>query len=317
MNDLARRGVPFLFIIDFEQQQPIILPLEEAARRGIYYNINGQTNWRKAPLRLAGPIRNKYPVSFAEYEAAFRYVQREIKAGNSYLVNLTFPTRIDLSASLEDIFRASPAPYKLLQRDERVVFSPECFVRIEEGHIYTFPMKGTIDANLPNADQRILEDPKEKAEHYTIVDLLRNDLNAVSNRVEVEDFRYLDRINTSGKDLLQVSSRIVGRLEAGYETRIGEIIQRLLPAGSISGAPKDKTVEIIQHAEPGPRGYYTGIFGYYDKGRLDSGVLIRYIERQDKDYYFRSGGGITASSEARKEYQELIDKVYVPVDRND
>jgi len=106
-------------------------------------------------------------------------------------------------------------------------------------------------------------------------------------------------------------------LEGGYETRIGEIIQRLLPAGSISGAPKDKTVEIIQNAESGLRGYYTGIFGYYDNGRLDSGIMIRYIERQGKDYYFRSGGGITASSVAEKEYQELIDKVYVPVDRND
>jgi len=317
MNDLARRGVPFLFIIDFEQQKPIILPLEEAARHGIYFNIKGLTNWQKAPLRLAGPIQNKYPPPFAEYEAAFHYVRGEIKAGNSYLVNLTFPTRIDLAASPEAIFRASPAPYKLLYRDELVVFSPECFVRIDQGNIYTFPMKGTIDANLPNAAQMIMEDPKERAEHYTIVDLLRNDLNTIAVNIEVEDFRYLDRINTSGKDLLQVSSRIVGRLEGGYETRIGEIIQRLLPAGSISGAPKDKTVEIIQNAESGLRGYYTGIFGYYDNGRLDSGIMIRYIERQGKDYYFRSGGGITASSVAEKEYQELIDKVYVPVDRND
>ncbi|MGB0839612.1 MAG: chorismate-binding protein, partial [Chitinophagales bacterium] len=103
---------------------------------------------------------------------------------------------------------------------------------------------------------------------------------------------------------------------SNYGDTIGELIMRLLPAGSISGAPKPKTVEIIKTAEGYKRGYYTGIFGYYDNGRLESGVMIRFIEAINGQLYFKSGGGITYDSDPKKEYQELIDKVYVPIDRN-
>ncbi len=87
----------------------------------------------------------------------------------------------------------------------------------------------------------------------------------------------------------------------------------MLPAGSISGAPKQKTVEIIQRAEICPRGYYTGIFGIYSSDELISAVNIRYIEKKDKEFFFRSGGGITAFSNVNDEYKELIQKVYVPI----
>ena len=87
----------------------------------------------------------------------------------------------------------------------------------------------------------------------------------------------------------------------------------LLPAGSISGAPKQKTVEIIQEAESGPRGFYTGVFGYYDGKALDSGVMIRFIEKENDTFYYRSGGGITSKSDLESEYKELIQKIYVPI----
>jgi len=87
----------------------------------------------------------------------------------------------------------------------------------------------------------------------------------------------------------------------------------LLPAGSVSGAPKPKTITIIAQAEQEKRGYYTGIFGYFDGTKLDSGVMIRFIEQADNQLYYRSGGGITTQSDAQTEYQEAIDKVYVPV----
>ncbi|OGU77880.1 MAG: hypothetical protein A2279_07140 [Stygiobacter sp. RIFOXYA12_FULL_38_9] len=86
----------------------------------------------------------------------------------------------------------------------------------------------------------------------------------------------------------------------------------MLPAGSISGAPKKKTVEIIQNAEKLERGYYTGVFGYYDGNNLDSAVMIRFIEQTAEGLVYRSGGGITFMSDVNSEYQELIDKVYVP-----
>ena len=91
------------------------------------------------------------------------------------------------------------------------------------------------------------------------------------------------------------------------------MLAKLLPAGSISGAPKVKTVEVIQQAEQGKRGYYTGVFGYFDGENLDSAVAIRYIEQINGQFWFRSGGGITAKSQLKEEYQELLEKVYVPI----
>jgi len=123
-------------------------------------------------------------------------------------------------------------------------------------------MKGTIDATVPDAENVILNDPKETAEHYTIVDLIRNDLSIVAKNVRVKRFRYIDLIRTDTKNLLQVSSEICGDLENGYESALGDIIFSLLPAGSVSGAPKKKTTEIIAAAEGTKRGYYTGIAGY-------------------------------------------------------
>ena len=101
---------------------------------------------------------------------------------------------------------------------------------------------------------------------------------------------------------------------SNYLSNLGTLLVSLLPAGSVSGAPKTKTLEIIRIAEGENRGFYTGAFGYFDGTVLDSGVMIRYIEKQGDQFYYRSGGGVTAQSELQKEYQELIDKIYVPVD---
>ena len=109
-----------------------------------------------------------------------------------------------------------------------------------------------------------------------------------------------------------MSSEVVGRLAGDYKSRLGDIVFGMLPAGSISGAPKPSTLDIISRAEREPRGFYTGVFGYFDGERLDSAVMIRYIERRDGRYYFRSGGGITINSDCRSEYEEVLAKVYLP-----
>jgi para-aminobenzoate synthetase component 1 len=116
-----------------------------------------------------------------------------------------------------------------------------------------------------------------------------------------------------GKNLLQVSSEICGELDADYANHLGGILLKLLPAGSVSGAPKPKTLEIIKAVEEEVRGYYTGVFGYFNGEDLDSGVMIRFIENSQGRYFYRSGGGITTQSDVESEYQETIDKVYVPV----
>jgi len=314
MNLLGSKGIPFLFIIDFDCLKPLILPLNEAGNEGIYYNIRGTGNRLDIHSAINPPLKfEKFPVDFSTYLKSFKLVSAGLKFGNSYLLNLTFATPIKINRSLQEIFSLSKAPYKLLFRDEFTVFSPECFVRIDkEGVISSFPMKGTIDASLPDAAKQLLSDPKEMAEHNTIVDLIRNDLSMVAKEVRVKRFRYLEEIRTNQKHLLQASSEINGRLPEKWKSQIGNIFKQLIPAGSISGAPKKKTIEIIRQAEPTDRGYYTGIFGFFDGKTVDSAVMIRFIEKKNGQMHFRSGGGITVNSQAESEYQEMIDKVYVP-----
>lgn len=314
MNRLSSEGEPFLFIIDFEGKAPVVLSLQDAESQGIYYDCRGKTNVENGVIRNLQPlIFEKTPIDYFTYLNAFEIVKEGLTFGNSYLLNLTFPTRININRSLKEIFHLSQAPYKLLFRDEFTVFSPESFVRINaEGVISSFPMKGTIDASLPDAAEQLLNDPKETAEHHTIVDLIRNDLSMVAREVRVKRFRYLEEIKTNQKHLLQASSEITGQLPGDWRNRTGDILQTLLPAGSISGAPKKKTIEIIRQAEITERGYYTGIFGIFDGSALDSGVMIRFIEQKNDQMIFRSGGGITVNSQPEQEYREMIDKVYVP-----
>lgn len=318
MNKYGAAGIPFLFIIDFEKKRPIIMREEEWRKSHVSFHIGEMAAYEEATkqVRIPDTVELKtFPVDFTTYQHAFDYVVGEIGQGNSYLVNLTYSTPIELNLSLQQVYAASSARYKLYYQDQFVCFSPESFVSIQDGHISTFPMKGTIDAQTPNARERILADKKEFAEHVTVVDLLRNDLSMIAEKVQVKRFRYIEELATTGKTLLQVSSHIEGELADNYASRLGDIILDMLPAGSISGAPKAKTLEIIRHAESHERGYYTGVMGYFDGKNLDSGVMIRFIERVGDGLVYKSGGGITYQSQAELEYQEMIDKVYVPISR--
>jgi para-aminobenzoate synthetase component 1 len=174
-------------------------------------------------------------------------------------------------------------------------------------------MKGTIDARILNAKEKILADKKEMAEHTMVVDLLRNDLGIIGSNVRVENFRYVETINAGDKKLLQVSSKISANLEDNWSNKIGDILSSILPAGSITGTPKKKTVEILRNIENYDREFYTGIFGVFDGKNLDSSVMIRFIQKELNDeLYYKSGGGITCDSKAKLEYEELIDKIYLP-----
>jgi len=157
-----------------------------------------------------------------------------------------------------------------------------------------------------------MNNSKEINEHNTIVDLIRNDLSKIAKEVSVSRFRYIDKIKTQKNDIYQTSSEIKGRLPDDWKKKLPEFIESLLPAGSISGAPKEKTLSIIKNVESEERGYYTGIFGYFDGNNLDSGVNIRFVENKDGTLRYRSGGGITFLSDLESEYHELIEKIYVP-----
>lgn len=314
LNDWGKAKTPFFFLVDYQFNHPQAWKLEDIDPREILFNLNGFSN-DQAVIRGELPEQmefRKHPLPFHDYQPKFECVLRHLNAGNSFLVNLSVPTPIDTNLTLEQIFQHSDAPYRLLFQDRFVCFSPEIFVRVRGNRIASFPMKGTIDAAVPNARQVILSDYKEAAEHATIVDLIRNDLSMVAEKVWVERYRYIDCIQTFDKKLLQVSSEIAGILPDTFNGQYGDLLRKLLPAGSITGAPKPRTLEIIEEAEGYNRGYYTGVMGYFDGQNFESAVMIRFIERQDSGLIFKSGGGITALSNAESEYQEMIDKVYLP-----
>ena len=315
LNQLGQQRIPFCFVIDFACNHCHVQPFSELSNE-VFFDFNGfqplgQPSSLTPPL-IQQPIIEQ-PIDLARYHAAFQQAQNYMYQGHTYLLNLTFPTQITLHNSLLEIYLASHAKFKLYFNNQFVVFSPERFIQISHNVIKTYPMKGTIDATLPNAAQQILNNPKEKAEHTMVVDLLRNDLSRVATQVRVEKFRYLDKIQAGNKQLLQVSSQISGQLESHWQALLGDIFTQLLPAGSISGTPKKRTLEIIQQLEGYKRGFFTGIFGYFDGENLDSAVMIRFIEQQDGKFFYKSGGGLTIDSEMHQEYQEMLAKIYIPV----
>ena len=312
MNRRGKTGEPFAFLIDFEFSEPRLFPLEDVAG-DLLWQTPFHCNFQEKATECNPFDWNADCVPKKRYAEAFRKVQQEIHNGNTYLLNLTFPSRVNTNLTMDEIFFRSRSLYKLFLKGRFVCFSPETFVRINNGLISSYPMKGTIDARLDNAEEILKNDRKELAEHHTIVDLIRNDLSLVAENVTVEKFRYIDRIKNNRGELLQMSSEITGQLPAGYEENIGTIIATMLPAGSICGAPKKKTVEIINDAEQYERGYYTGVFGIFDGKNLDSCVLIRFIEQTGDGLVYKSGGGITFLSNCEDEYNELIQKIYVPV----
>lgn len=364
INRLASQDEPFLFVINYQADEAFIRKLSDINPEECLFDFEGKGNfshtrketWKEEISETTWQIE---PPLYEDYEQSFNIVKSNIMAGNSYLTNLTNRVPVSCNLSLEEIFHRAKGKYKLLLRRKRtqaedkahlkeenieenltpfVCFSPETFVRIKGGRIYSYPMKGTLDASLPNAEKLLMEDRKEAAEHATIVDLIRNDLSRVAEDVRVDKYRYVDVLHTNKGDILQTSSEISGRLPEDYPHHLGEILDAQLPAGSITGAPKDKTMQIIQEAEGYDRGFYTGIMGIYDQGELNSAVMIRFIEEEEetspvdfeadgeknfkanegkkpkksRKLYFKAGGGITSKSDCRREYEEVIQKIYLP-----
>jgi para-aminobenzoate synthetase component 1 len=308
LNHFGTKKEPFFFCISYDLKNWNVTSLKELPKN-IQFSFD---NFEKKLIKKK--LIKKIPISFDEYKDKFNTVIEEIEAGNTYLLNLTSQTTINTNLSLLDIYNLSSAKYKLYYQDKFVSFSPETFIKISNDKIYTFPMKGTIDASINFAEKKILENQKELAEHTMIVDLLRNDLNIVSKNVKVEKFRYIEEIDAGEKNLLQVSSIVSGELENNWHSKIGDILINILPAGSITGTPKKKTIEIIEKIESYERDFFTGIWGVYDGISLNSAVLIRFIEKTEisNNFIYKSGGGITIESDIFDEYNEMIDKVYIP-----
>ncbi|WP_422160918.1 aminodeoxychorismate synthase component I [Aliarcobacter cryaerophilus] len=309
LNKFGSLKEPFLFLISYDLEKIYIEKLQNLSQN-IKFEIDSKNikNIKDYSLK-------KYPISFDEYKKKFDLIQDEIKNGNSYLLNLTAQTKIDTNLTLDNIYEASSSLLKLrvkLDDLDFVCFSPEKFIDIKDNKIYTYPMKGTIDTNLTDAKNILLNNKKELAEHTMVVDLLRNDLGKVANNIKVEEFRTFSKIVTKDRELFQTSSIISGDLQNNWQEKIGDILSNILPAGSITGTPKKSTIEILKNIENYDRGFYSGIFGIFDGINLQSFVLIRFIENINNELFYKSGGGITSDSTAKEEYEELLNKVYLP-----
>lgn len=314
MNQCGQDRVPFFFLISYDTKKTILVekPMDRE-HTGIHFAFPHHKNDDPHPASNISTGLFFTPPSREFYTNQFHQVQQELQKGNIYLLNLTHATPVHSSSGLTDIYRQAQAKYKILVANQFVVFSPETFVRIRNDKIYTYPMKGTIRTAVPHALEKLRNNTKEKAEHASVVDLLRNDLGQVANTVEVTRFRYFEKVKAGQHALWQASSEIMGTLAGDFKKSLGDIIFTLLPAGSITGVPKTNAVDIIRQVENYNRGFYTGVCGYYDGQNLDSCVMIRFIEQTHHGLVYKSGGGIHQMSELEMEYQELIEKIYVPV----
>ncbi|MBK9108173.1 MAG: aminodeoxychorismate synthase component I [Saprospiraceae bacterium] len=310
MNHYYQCQIPCLFVINFKKTHGLCIRHDELNPNEIDFSIYENSVSQKTDYQAH---LQAFPKPYVSYLDQFNKLQTNIQQGETYLCNLTQATPIHLNLSLKEIFTASKAVYKLWIKDQFVVFSPEPFVIIENDCISTFPMKGTADGTQPDSFENLKKDLKENAEHNTIVDLLRNDLSIVAQNVEIKRLKYIENIKTHKGELWQMSTEISGKIRPEFRNNLGHLFDSILPAGSICGAPKLKTLEIIDKIEDYSRDFYTGVFGYYDGKKVNSAVMIRFIEKSGPGLVYKSGGGITALSNPLSEYQEFLNKIYVPV----
>ncbi len=305
-NRLGQEGVPFLIIVNYDKSRVITIPLDQLSKHDIEFEIESEKSPKKRNISFSKVVASK-----ESYSAKFDNIIEAIKSGYTYVTNLTQPTEIEIETTLKDLYNHAEAKYKLRFGDEFVCYSPETFIKIENNTISTYPMKGTLPASVPDGEAILYNDPKESAEHVMIVDLLRNDLNMVATAIRVNKFKYIEKIRSGDRELFQMSSEIIGDLEDGWQGRIGDILETMLPAGSITGTPKISTLKLIEEIEEYDRGFFTGVFGVFQNNTFNSGVMIRFLEKRDDKFIYKSGGGITLDSDLDSEYREMIDKVYL------
>ena len=263
------------------------------------------------------PVRLKSDFPRPRFLQAVRKAKRYIRAGDVFQVVLSQRFSARTSADPLDIYRAlrvvNPSPYMYFLRlgDLAVVgSSPEMLVKVQGRDAYYRPIAGTRPrGGGEKEDQRLerelREDPKERAEHIMLVDLGRNDLGRVSEygSVRVEDLMFVERYS----HVMHLVSSLRGRLRP--EVDCFDVLMACFPAGTLSGAPKVRAMEIIEELEPTRRGIYGGAVLYLDySGNMDSCIAIRTLVQKKNTAYIQAGAGIVADSVPEREYVECVNK---------
>ena len=241
-----------------------------------------------------------------------------IAAGDIFQVQVSQRFSLDVRSNPFDVYRAlrrvNPSPYMFYLRfgDLHVVgSSPEVLVRLEGSLVETRPIAGTRRRGRdPEDDLRmereLISDPKERAEHIMLVDLGRNDIGRVckTGSVHVNELMVIERYS----HVMHIVSNVIGELDPEYDQF--DLLQACFPAGTVTGAPKIRSMEIIEELEPSNRGLYAGAVGYFSfQGNMDTCITIRTIIMKEKRAYLQAAAGIVADSEPEKEYLETTNKV--------
>ncbi len=252
-----------------------------------------------------------------EFENIVREAKKQIRAGEIIQVVLSQRFCIDLKTDPLNLYRTlrvlNPSPYMYyLNFDGLQIIgsSPELLVRCEDGVVDTRPIAGTRPRGKDEKEddflaKDLLNDPKEKAEHIMLVDLGRNDLGRVCRKgtVKLSEFMQVEKYS----HVMHIVSNVKGKLNSGKDAF--DVLSAAFPAGTVSGAPKIRAMEIIEGLESVQRGPYAGCIGYFSfSGNLDTCITIRTIVASNKKAYVQAGAGIVADSQPKKEYQETINK---------
>ncbi|MBI3777939.1 MAG: anthranilate synthase component I [Gammaproteobacteria bacterium] len=251
------------------------------------------------------------------FEAAVEKSREYIRAGDIMQVVLSQRLTIPFAADPLDLYRAlrtlNPSPYMYfmdLQDFHIVGSSPEILVRLEDGQVTVRPIAGTRPRGATEAEDQALEkdllaDPKERAEHIMLMDLGRNDVGRVAKvgSVRVTDKMVIERYS----HVMHIVSNVHGELKPGMDAV--DVLRATFPAGTVSGAPKVRAMEIIEELEPTRRGIYSGAVGYIGwNGNMDTAIAIRTAVIKDKMLYIQAGAGIVADSIPRNEWNETMNK---------
>ena len=295
----------------------------------------GEAGYNKAKLELqqmadilrngtpkqedAGRLKSEVTALFSkeEYCGMVEKAKRHIHEGDIFQIVLSNRLSADFEGSLLNTYRVlrtiNPSPYMFYFSGTDVEIagaSPETLVKLEDGVLHTFPLAGTRPRGKTDAEDKALEadllaDEKELAEHNMLVDLGRNDLGKISRfgSVEVEKLHSIERYS----HVMHIGSTVRGEIRDEFDGL--DAVSAVLPAGTLSGAPKIRACQLIAELENNKRGIYGGAIGYIDfTGNLDTCIAIRIAYKKNGKVFVRSGAGIVADSVPEKEYQECINK---------
>ena len=312
--DMAVGIYDWALIVDHHRQVVTLL---------CYGDVNARLTWlqqQQAPTVAPFALTSRWQsnMSRQQYGEKFRQVQAYLQSGDCYQVNLAQRFQASYQGDEWQAFvrlnRANRAPFSAFLRfDDSAIMSlsPERFIQLEQGHIQTRPIKGTLprlEDPIADAEQarRLAHSPKDRAENLMIVDLMRNDIGrvAVPGSVRVPELFVVEPFPA----VHHLVSTITATLPAALHAT--DLLRAAFPGGSITGAPKVRAMEIIDELEPHRRNAWCGSIGYLSVcGNMDTSITIRTVTASEGTLYCSAGGGLVADSEEGAEYQETFDKV--------